>query len=128
MFDRIRLARMKMMFGNMIVKKEGANTTYALSDIKFKKEGHRIAGFSKAEVEGLAAALKSNTTGKIEVHVYTADGKNDKENADFSDKRANVIRDMLVTLGVNKDQISAIGKGTEDATKAATGKVDIVVK
>ena len=128
MFDRIRLARMKMMFGNMIVKKTGAKTSYALSDIKFKKEGHRIAGFSKAEVEGLAAALKANATGKIEVHVHTADGKNDKENADFADKRANVIRDMLVTLGVNKDQISAVGKGNGDAAKAAAGKVDIVIK
>lgn len=128
MFDRIRLARMKMMFGNMIIKKEGSNTSYALSDIKFKKEGHRIEGFSKAEVEGLAAALQSNATGKIEVHVHTADGKNDKENAEFADKRANVIRDMLVTLGVNKDQISAIGKGNEDAVKAKDGKVDIVVK
>ena len=128
MFDRIRLARMKMMFGNMIVKKAGAKTTYALSDIKFKEEGHRIAGFSKAEVEGLASALKANATGKIEVHVHTADGKNDKENADFADKRANVIRDMLVTLGVNKDQISAVGKGNGDAAKAAAGKVDIVVK
>jgi len=128
MFDRIRLARMKMMFGNMIVKKAGAKTSYGLSDIKFKKEGHRIAGFSKAEVEGLAAALKANATGKIEVHVHTADGKDDKENADFADKRANVIRDMLVTLGVNKDQISAVGKGNGDAAKAAVGKVDIVVK
>ncbi len=128
MFDRIRLARMKMMFGNMIVKKEGSKSSYALSDIKFKKEGHRIAGFSKAEVEGLAAALKANATGKIEVHVHTADGKDDKESSEFSDKRANVIRDMLVTLGVNKDQISAVGKGAEDAAKASVGKVDIVVK
>ncbi len=128
MFDRIKLARMKMMFSNMIVKKAGAEKTYALSDIKFKKEGHRIEGFSKAEVQGLAAALKSNATGKIEVHVHTADGKDGKENADFADKRANVIRDMLVTLGVNKDQISAVGKGNEDAAKAAAGKVDIVIK
>jgi len=128
MFDRIRLARMKMMFGNMIVKKAGASSSYGLSDIEFKKEGHRIAKYSKAEVEGLAAALKSNATGKIEVHVFTADGKDDKENEKFSDKRANVIRDMLVTLGVNKDQISAVGKGSSDAAKAAAGKVDVVIK
>lgn len=128
MFDRIRLARMKMMFGNMITKKEGAKSSYGLSDIEFKKEGHRIAKFSKAEVEGLAAALQANATGKIEVHVYTADGKDDKQSAEFADKRANVIRDMLVTLGVNKDQISAVGKGAEDEAKAAAGKVDVVVK
>ena len=128
MFDRIRLARMKMMFGNMIIKKEGAKTSYGLSDIEFKKEGHRIAKYSKAEVEGLAAALQANATGKIEVHVHTADGKDNKQSAEFADKRANVIRDMLVTLGVNKDQISAVGKGAEDATKASAGKVDIVVK
>ena len=71
---------------------------------------------------GLAEALKANAKGKIEVHVHSVDGD------DLSDKRANVIRDMLVTLGVKKGQIKAIGKGKSDAVKAMAEKVDIVVK
>lgn len=128
MFDQIRLARMKMMFGDMIVKKSGAKTSYGLSDIQFNTENHRISSFSKAEVEGLAAALKANATGKIEVQVNTADGKNAKDNNKLSETRAKVIRDMLVTLGVSEKQISAVGMGSENEAKAKIGKVDIVVK
>lgn len=117
MLDGIRLRRMKMMFADMIIKKEGAEKTYALSNIEFKPENHLIANFSKAEVKGLAAALKENKTGTTEVHVYTADGKNDKDNAKRSDLRAQVIRDMLVTLGIGKDSIKAVGKGATDAEK-----------
>lgn len=127
MLPNLRLNRMKTMFSNMIVKKEGAEKTYALSNIQFKPENHMISNFSKAEVEGLAAALKENKTGQIEVQVYTADGKNAKDNSMRSDKRAQVIRDMLVTLGVGKDQIKAVGMGDTDAEKAKMGKVDIVV-
>ncbi len=77
---------------------------------------------------GLAGALKENINGKIEVQVYTNDGKSAKESSSLSDTRANVIRDMLVTLGVDEKQISAKGMGTADAEKAKYGKVDIVIK
>lgn len=118
---------MKALFGDMIMKKSN-RTSYALSNIAFNKEDHMISNFSKAEVMGLAGALKENINGKIEVQVYTNDGMNAKESNSLSDTRANVIRDMLVTLGVDKKQISAKGMGTEDAVKAKAGKVDIVIK
>lgn len=35
---------------------------------------------------------------------------------------------MLVTLRVNKDQISAVGKGNTNAAKVKLGMVDIAVK
>ncbi len=118
---------MKKLFGDMIMKKS-TRTSYALSNIEFNKEDHKISNFSKAEVMGLAEALKANENGQIEVQVFTNDGKDDKESGKLSDTRANVVRDMLVTLGVDKKQISAKGMGTADAEKASRGKVDIVIK
>lgn len=123
-----KLEKMKLMFSDMIVKKEGSNSSYGLSDIVFNKENHKITNFTKSEVIGLAEALKANATGKIEVHVYTDDaGDKAKANDKLSNTRANVIRDMLVTLGVKADQIKAVGKGSSDAAKASAEKVDIVV-
>jgi len=118
---------MKKLFGDMIMKKSN-RTSYALSNIEFNKEDHKISNFSKAEVMGLAEALKANVNGHIEVQVFTNDGKDEKESNKLSDTRANVIRDMLVTLGVAKKQISAKGMGISDAEKASRGKVDIVIK
>lgn len=123
----VTMEEMKTIFNDMIMKKS-SKTSYGLTNIEFNKENHKISNFSKAEVMGLAEALKSNVDGKIEVQVYTADGDDEKANDKLSDTRANVIRDMLVTLGVDKKQISAQGMGDSNREKANAGKVDIVIR
>ena len=122
------LESMKNLFAEMVTKKEGAKPYYSLSDISFNKDDHRINNFSKAEVEGLAAALKENENGKIEVQVHTNDGATSKENKKLSKVRAEVVHNMLVTLGVKNSQISFKGMGDEVADKASKDKVEIVVK
>ena len=67
---------------------------------------------------GLAEALKSTPDAKIKVQVSSADGGNKK----VTKMRAQVVHDMLVTLGVADKQISAEGLGEGD------GKVSIVIE
>ncbi len=110
------------LFGGLFSKKEKIGSTYSLTQIEFNDENHRITNFSKAEVEGLAAALKAYPDAKIQVQVHSNDG--DK----ITGERAKVVRDMLVTLGVAKDQISAKGMGDGDAAKASAEKVEIMVE
>lgn len=109
----------KNTFGGMFKKKmEGAAVSnYSLSKIVFDSDS-RITDFSKNEVEGLAAALKATPDAKIEVQVSAADGANKAT----TKKRAQVVHDMLVTLGVADKQISAKGLGEGD------GKVSIVIE
>ena len=109
----------KDLFGGMFKKKaEGtAVGSYALHDIVFDPESNRITSFSKNEVEGLAAALKSMPDSKITVQVSSADGAKKA----VTKARAQVVHDMLVTLGVADKQISAKGMGDGD------GKVAIVI-
>ncbi len=110
----------KDVFGGMFKKKSSgeAVAAYGLSDIVFDTESHKITSFSKNEVQGLAAALKATPDAKIKVQVSSADGA-DKG---VTKKRAQVVHDMLVTLGVADKQISAEGMGAGD------GKVSIVVE
>ncbi len=93
-------------FGGMFKKKsEGtAVAAYSLSKISFDSESHKISSFSKNEVQGLAAALKAYPDSKITVKATGADKKTTK-------MRAQVIHDMLVTLGVADKQIDAEGAG-----------------
>lgn len=93
----------KAKFGEMFEKK-ATGTTYGLSDIEFNPDNHRITSFSKGEVEGLAAALKAYPDAKIQVQGSTK-------------KRADVVRDMLVTLGVGAKQISSKNIGGDDINK-----------
>jgi outer membrane protein OmpA-like peptidoglycan-associated protein len=108
----------KGVFSKAFSKKD-SGYSYSLTDISWEEGGNKITNFSKNEIMGLAAALKENADGKIEVQVNGAD-------KGLSKQRASVIRDQLVTLGVKANQISAKGMGDGDAS---SGKlVKIVVK
>lgn len=115
---------------NKLFNTKAVGTAYALHDIAFDKESHRITGMSKEEVEGLAAALKEHPESRIQVQVHTSDGKNKAKCKKISSLRADVVKNMLVTLGVNADQISAKGLGltATDAAKAVANTVEVVVE
>lgn len=115
---------------NKMFNTKAVGTAYALTDIAFDKKSHRITAMSKEEVEGMAAALKEHPESRIQVQVYTADGKNNVECKKISALRADVVKNMLVTLGVNADQISAKGLGltSSDAAKAVANAVEVVVE
>ncbi len=113
---------MTTLFTGLINKVEGSKTEYSLSNIEFSEEGNRITNFSKNEIEGLAAALKVNADGKIVVRGYTNDGGGDMKNKALSKARANVVHDMLVTLGVKDSQISFKGMGSGDNKIEVTAK------
>lgn len=118
----------KDVFTGIFKSKEKVGSTYSLARIVFDEESHKITNFSKNEVEGLANALKSLPSAKIQVQVHSNDGDSDKQNKEFTKLRAEVVRDMLVTLGVDKKQISFKGMGKEHATKADGEKVEIMVE
>ncbi len=115
---------------NKLFNTKAIGTIYPLPDIKFNKDSHRITNFKKEDVEGLAASLKDNPASRIQVQVYTADAKSRSENKKISNLRADVVKQMLVTLGVNVEQISSKGMGlpTEDAAKAVANAVEVVVE
>ncbi len=103
---------------------------YTLSDVAFKDDSHRLTGYSKPEIMALIESLKEHPEGRIQVQVYTADGKNKMECKELARLRAEVVKDMIVTLGGNKDQISSKGIGltAKDAEKSVADKVEIVVE
>ncbi|MFK7978487.1 MAG: OmpA family protein [Saprospiraceae bacterium] len=115
---------------NKLFNTKAVGTTYALSEIGFDKESHRITKMSKEEVVGLAEALKEHPESRIQVQVHTSDGQSKKECREISKLRADVVKNMLVTLGVGADQISSKGLGltVEDAAKAVANTVEVVVE
>ncbi len=115
-------------FGNMFKKEPGTSSTYTLSKMDFDPESHKLTYFSKAEFEGLAAALKANPDSKISVQVHTNDGGAEKKNNTLTKMRAEQIQLMLTALGVNKKQLSTKGMGSTDAAKAGKNAIEIVVK
>lgn len=104
-------------FGGMFKSKSAgtAVSAYTLSNITFDPSSHKITNFSKNEVQGLAAALKNYPDAKITVNAIGDD-------KGVAKKRAQVIHDMLVTLGVADKQINA--KGATGRTESYQISVD----
>lgn len=115
---------------NKLFNTKAVGTAYTLPGIEFDKKSHRITKMSMEEVEGLAAALKEHPESRIQVQVHTADGEDKAACKEMSDLRAKVIKDMMVTLGVNADQISFKGLGltVSDAAKAVANTVEVIVE
>jgi len=115
---------------NELFNTRAVGTAYPLNEITFNPKNHRITNMSKADVEGLAASLKEHPEARIQVQVHTADGKTNAENKKISGLRADVVKNMLVTLGVNADQISSKGLGltSADAKKAVANTVEVIVE
>ena len=112
----------KKVFTGLFKSKEKIGSTYLMSKIVFDEESHRIKDFSKGEVEGLAAALKEMPKAKIQVVVHGV------AEQDVTEKRAEVVKAMLETLGVGKKQISVKGMGSDIPAKARAGTVEIKVE
>ena len=118
----------KSVFKDLFSKDAKVGSTYKISQMDFNPDNHRLTYFSKAEFEGLIAALDEHPNRKLEVRVYTNDGKNEKENQKLSDLRAHVVRDMVATMRqTKKDNISFKGMGSKDASKAAQDAVEVYV-
>jgi len=115
---------------NELFNTKAVGTIYPMTEIKFDPKSHRITNFKKEDIEGMAASLKENPGSRIQVQVYTADAKSRGENKKISNLRAELVKNMLVTLGVKEDQISFKGMGlpTEDAAKAVNNAVEVVVE
>ncbi len=118
----------KSTFSNMFKKDGASGSTYELTKIQFNPENQKISNYSKAEVEGLAAALKADSNAKIQVQAFTNDGGGALKNKELSSMRASIVKNMLVALGVDKGQISSKGMSAKDEAKAAANKVEIVVE
>lgn len=82
------------------------------SSLYFETNKWDVMGDPK-ELEKLAEILKSNPNMKIEVAGHTDARGSESYNIWLSNKRANAVREYLIKLGVNPEQIVVKGYGKE---------------
>lgn len=106
--------------------KENSNTKNP-SDLNSTDNLFKLGGFvlnaeAKQKLNSIVIKLNENPATRLEIVSHT-DSKGDaKLNLELSNKRSKAILDYLITKGINKTIISAIGKGeTELINKCADG-------
>ena len=92
-------------------------SAFSLHDITWDPTGNKITNYNKDEIMALASALKEDPTAKIQVQAF---GKNKL----IASGRAQVVKQILTTLGVKGSQLSA--KGLTDG--ADENGVNVIVK
>jgi len=75
---------------------------------------------AKSTLTKIADQLKTNPVSRIVVEGHTDSVGTEEKNQQLSEKRANAVRDFLVSAGVPSDHVTAAGKG--EAEPIATNK------
>ena len=89
------------------------NKILANKKINFERRSSLITADSKIVVEEIAKILNDNPTFKIEVAGHTDSRGKESLNKQISQDRASSVRDVLISLGINKDRVNAVGYGEE---------------
>ncbi|WP_313567208.1 OmpA family protein [Empedobacter sp.] len=110
--------------------KNGKSILYINFDVdqaKIAQEGDEI-------VTEIANALKKDNALKISIEGHTDNSGDAKHNKKLSNDRANAVMQKLITLGIDKTRLSAIGYGAEkplvandtEENKAKNRRVELV--
>jgi len=102
---------------NEEVNSDGCPKTTPLN-ITFKNNSSEIKGESDAHIQAYAEFLIKHTNYSAKIIGYTDSLGSASYNKRLSQKRANAVMKLLISLGVNKKQLKAEGKG--EASPIAT--------
>ncbi len=91
------------------------NINKLLSDkkITFERRSTTVTEDSYSTLTKISQILKDNQNIKIEIAGYTDSRGENALNKQISQKRANSVKDVLVSLGVSADRLTAVGYGEE---------------
>lgn len=79
--------------------------------LNFITDGHGVDAAGTAKVAAFAGFLKDSPAYKAVVVGHTDSTASDKYNQKLSEKRANLVKDMLVDQGVTADRLTTRGEG-----------------
>jgi outer membrane protein OmpA-like peptidoglycan-associated protein len=94
-----------------------------LENIYYNTDDYKVRDFSKKELDKLANTLKRYPNMIIEIASHTDTRGNSSTNLALSQKRANEVRKYLLSRGVEKNRIKAVGKGETEPLNACSDGV-----
>ncbi len=80
-------------------------------NIRYRANSFEIDPYSKKALDSMAAVLKQAPTVKIEIFGYTDNNGTVTENQNLSKRRANRVRDYLISIGIEADRMTTTGSG-----------------
>ena len=94
------------------LKSANKDTTYILQNVFFETGSSFLKPISTYELNTLADALQSNSSISIELGGHTDNVGNSDSNQLLSQKRADSVRDYLISKGVSPARLGSVGYGS----------------
>jgi OmpA-OmpF porin, OOP family len=89
------------------------NKLLADKKITFERRSTSVTEDSYSTLTKISQILKDNQNIKVEIAGYTDSRGEDALNKQISQKRANSVKDILVSLGISAERLTAVGYGEE---------------
>lgn len=105
------------------------NKPVVLENIFYDFDKATLRPESKEELDGLVDLLNQNPNVTIELSAHTDRKGSDEYNNRLSQRRAESVVQYLINKGINKDRLTAVGKGKstpKTVTKAVVKKYDFL--
>jgi OmpA-OmpF porin, OOP family len=89
------------------------NNLLSSKKINFERRSTKITEDSNVVVKEIAKILKDNPSFKIEVAGHTDSRGTSSLNKQISQDRASSVREVLISLGIDKNRVTAVGYGEQ---------------
>ncbi len=125
----------KIEAGTLAVKKLKLGEPYTINDILFPTNSAELSRRTRFILKGFAKFLKENPSVKVVIQGHTDDVGDDEKNLSLSEKRAQNVKNYLISLGVEKQRLSAKGYGetkpkvpnTSEKNRAQNRRTEFVI-
>ncbi|BHH84372.1 TolC family protein [Desulforhopalus sp. 52FAK] len=82
--------------------------------LEVRADSRLLTAQASDELDAFAAQLAGDPASSVLIEGYTASDNDTAENLELSEKRAKLVKDLLIKKGVDASQIDAVGRGIEN--------------
>jgi OOP family OmpA-OmpF porin len=85
--------------------------TLVLKGVSFDFDSTRLGVNARTILDEVVTSMKGQPTMKVEIAGHTDNYGSEQYNKDLSQRRANAVREYLISMGISADQLRATGYG-----------------
>lgn len=111
--DKARLSEVEKQLQGLKTQKTERGLVITLGDVLFDTNKAELKPGGMRSVEKLAQFLQENPQHKVLVEGFTDSVGSEEHNLVLSDRRANAVREKLMSMGISSDRIATRGYGEE---------------
>jgi outer membrane protein OmpA-like peptidoglycan-associated protein len=133
--DQQRIQQLEQALGQYKAEETSRGTTLVMNDLLFDTDGAHLKPQAQRRLEPLLQYLQGNSQCEIIIEGHTDNTGNPENNKNLSLKRADAVKEFLITRGINSRQIETRGFGEEvpvatnttNAGKSLNQRIEVVI-